>query len=153
MAMAVMEKARGLKTFLTECMEELRKVTWPDAEQLRNATFVVILFTIAISIVIWFMDVVVSFVIRSIMGMFGVALVFLLRERRHLRLPERWRASRIQLPFLLLLVIPSLLNADLLSHVGGFLGGVIAALFIKPLPERIAAYRFDLSGPLSASDH
>lgn len=86
----------------------------------------------------------------AIMGMFGVALVFLLRERRHLRLPERWRASRIQLPFLLLLVIPSLFNADLLSHVGGFLGGAVAAFFIKPLPERIAAYRFDLSGPLSA---
>ena len=71
MAMAVVEKAKGLKTFLSECMEELRKVTWPDAEQLRNATFVVILFTIAISIVIWLMDMVVSFVIRSIMGMFG----------------------------------------------------------------------------------
>ena len=37
--------------------------------QLNSAA--VILFTIAISIVIWFMDVVVSFVIRSIMGMFG----------------------------------------------------------------------------------
>jgi rhomboid protease GluP len=86
----------------------------------------------------------------AIMGLFGVALVFLLRERRHLRLPERWRASRIQLPFLLLLVIPSLFNADLLSHVGGFVGGAIGALFVKPLPDRIAAYRFDLSGPLSA---
>jgi hypothetical protein len=32
---------------------------------------VVILFTIAISIVIWLMDMFVSFVIRSIMGIFG----------------------------------------------------------------------------------
>jgi membrane associated rhomboid family serine protease len=87
----------------------------------------------------------------AIMGMFGVALVFLLRERRHLRLPERWRASRIQLPFLLLLVIPSLFNADLLSHVGGFLGGVVGALIIKPLPDRLSSYRFDLTGPLSAA--
>jgi membrane associated rhomboid family serine protease len=86
----------------------------------------------------------------AIMGMFGVALVFLLRERKHLRLPERWRASRIQLPFLLLLVIPSLFNADLLSHVGGFLGGAAGALFIKPLPGRLSSYR-DLTGPLSAT--
>jgi preprotein translocase SecE subunit len=71
MAMAVMERVKGLQTFLSECVEELRKVTWPDADQLRNATFVVILFTIAISIVIWLMDMFVSFVIRSIMGMFG----------------------------------------------------------------------------------
>jgi preprotein translocase SecE subunit len=68
---AVTERVQGLKTFLSECVEELQKVTWPDADQLRNATFVVILFTIAISIVIWLMDLFVSFVIRSIMGMFG----------------------------------------------------------------------------------
>jgi len=86
----------------------------------------------------------------AIMGMFGVLLVFLLRERKHLRLPERWRASRIQLPFLLLLVVPSLFNADLLSHVGGFLGGAAGALFVQPLPERLSAYR-DLSEPLSAA--
>jgi preprotein translocase SecE subunit len=68
---AVMERVKGVKTFLSECVEELQKVTWPDADQLRNATFVVILFTIAISIVIWLMDLFVSFVIRSIMGVFG----------------------------------------------------------------------------------
>jgi preprotein translocase SecE subunit len=52
-------------------VEELQKVTWPDADQLRNATFVVILFTIAISIVIWLMDLLVTFVLRTIMGIFG----------------------------------------------------------------------------------
>ena len=71
MAMAVMERVKGLQTFLSECWEELQKVTWPDADQLRNATIVVILFTIAISVVIWLMDLFVSFVIRSVMGMFG----------------------------------------------------------------------------------
>ena len=71
MAMAVMERVKGFQTFLSECWEELRKVTWPDADQLRNATFVVILFTIAISIVIWLMDMMVSFILRSVMGVFG----------------------------------------------------------------------------------
>jgi preprotein translocase SecE subunit len=71
MAVALMERVKGFQTFLTECVEELRKVTWPDPDQLRNATFVVIIFTIAISLVIWLMDMVVSFVIRTVMGMFG----------------------------------------------------------------------------------
>jgi preprotein translocase SecE subunit len=71
MAMAVMEKVKAVPAFLTECWDELRKVTWPDADQLRSATGVVIVFTIAISLVIWIMDQFVSFVIRSIMGIFG----------------------------------------------------------------------------------
>ena len=71
MANAVVEKARATQTFLTECWEELTKVTWPDADQLRSATLVVILFTIAISLVIWLMDSLVSLILRTIMGMFG----------------------------------------------------------------------------------
>ncbi len=69
--MAVVEKFRETKTFLEECVIELQKVTWPDMDQLRSATIVVILFTILISLVIWFMDSTMSFLIGQIMGMFG----------------------------------------------------------------------------------
>lgn len=69
--MAVVEKLRETKTFLEECWIELQKVTWPDMDQLRSATIVVILFTILISLVIWFMDSTMSFLISQIMGMFG----------------------------------------------------------------------------------
>jgi preprotein translocase subunit SecE len=69
--MAVVEKFRETKTFLEECWIELQKVTWPDMDQLRSATIVVILFTILISLVIWFMDSTMSFLIGQIMGMFG----------------------------------------------------------------------------------
>ncbi len=69
--MAVIQKVKDTQTFLAECWEELTKVTWPDRDQLRNATLVVIAFTIAISLVIWLMDSVVSFLIRSFMGLFG----------------------------------------------------------------------------------
>ena len=71
MAMAVMERVKSVQTFLAECWEELQKVTWPDGDQLRNATMVVILFTVAISVVIWLMDLFVNFVLRSFMGIFG----------------------------------------------------------------------------------
>ena len=65
------EKIREGRTFVEESWEELQKVTWPDADQLRSATIVVIMFTIAISGVIWLMDKSASFVINTIMGIFG----------------------------------------------------------------------------------
>lgn len=69
--MAVVDKFRDTKTFLEECWIELQKVTWPDRDQLRSATIVVILFTIAISLVIWLMDSTVRFLVDVIMGIFG----------------------------------------------------------------------------------
>ncbi len=69
--MAVMEKVRATQTFLEECWVELQKVTWPDMDQLRSATIVVIIFTIIISAIIWVMDLLSSWLIRSIMGVFG----------------------------------------------------------------------------------
>ena len=69
--MAAVEKFKETKTFLEECWVELQKVTWPDADQLRSATIVVIIFTIIISAIIWVMDITASALIRSIMGLFG----------------------------------------------------------------------------------
>ncbi len=60
-----------VKTFVDECVAEMQKVTWPDRDQLRNATWVVILFTILISLVIWIMDLVSRLVLVDfIMGVF-----------------------------------------------------------------------------------
>lgn len=59
------------RTFARESWTELQRVTWPDPGQLRNATWVVILFVIAISLVIFAMDGVVRFVVNFIMGIFG----------------------------------------------------------------------------------
>ncbi|HSG08688.1 MAG TPA: preprotein translocase subunit SecE [Candidatus Krumholzibacterium sp.] len=69
--MAVVEKVKDTRVFLEESWTELQKVTWPDRDQLQNATLVVIAFTIAISLVIWLMDGVVRFVLNQIMGIFG----------------------------------------------------------------------------------
>jgi preprotein translocase subunit SecE len=69
--MSAIEKVKGTRIFLEECWTELLKVTWPDWDQLRSATLVVILFTIAISLVIWLMDSVASWGISTIMGLFG----------------------------------------------------------------------------------
>lgn len=69
--MGAVEKVRETRTFIEECWVELQKVTWPDMDQLRSATLVVLLFTIAVSAVIWLMDKTVSFIITFIMGLFG----------------------------------------------------------------------------------
>jgi preprotein translocase subunit SecE len=69
--MSALEKVKETKTFLEECVVELQKVTWPDWDQLRGSTIVVILFTIVISLIIWAMDSVASWAIGMIMGVFG----------------------------------------------------------------------------------
>jgi len=69
--MAMIDRVRSTRTFVEESWEELQKVTWPDWPQLKNATIVIIAFVILISAVIWLMDVVVRFVIDSILRIFG----------------------------------------------------------------------------------
>ncbi len=66
-----LQKLQETRTFIEESWAELQKVTWPDYEQLKNATLVVIVFLFLISATIWFMDVVVRAVLDIIMGAFG----------------------------------------------------------------------------------
>jgi len=69
--MAAVEKFKETKVFVEECWIELQKVTWPDMEQLRSATLVVLAFTMVVSAIIWLMDKSVSWIIGVIMGIFG----------------------------------------------------------------------------------
>ena len=69
--MAIGSKFAATRNFIEECWDELSKVTWPDQEQLRSATLVVILFVILISAVIWIMDVASRTIIGFVMGIFG----------------------------------------------------------------------------------
>jgi preprotein translocase SecE subunit len=59
---SAIEKVQATRNFLEESWVELQKVTWPDYEQLKNATLVVIVFVIALSTTIWVMD----FTIRTV---------------------------------------------------------------------------------------
>lgn len=67
----MLQKISETRTFLEESWDELQKVTWPDYEQLKNATLVIIVFVFAISGVIWIMDIAVRNLIGFIMGIFG----------------------------------------------------------------------------------
>ncbi len=69
--MGVVDKVGETRDFIEESYDELRKVTWPDYEQLKNATLVVIVFCVLISAMIWLMDLTVRTIINMIMGISG----------------------------------------------------------------------------------
>ena len=58
------------RDFLAEVVEELKKVTWPDYPQLKNATLVVLVFVVIVSAIIWLMDLGVRSIIGVIMDLF-----------------------------------------------------------------------------------
>jgi preprotein translocase subunit SecE len=53
---AALESINRLRYFLAEVPAELKKVTWPDWEQLRNATGVIIIFVVVVAGIIGAMD-------------------------------------------------------------------------------------------------
>lgn len=57
----------GARRFFDETVDELKKVTWPDVPQLRNSTFVILVFVVIVSGIIWLMDV-------TVRGLLGVVL-------------------------------------------------------------------------------
>ena len=60
-----------LRQFVENVQVEMRKVTWPDQDQLRNATLVILAFTIITAGIIGAMDAVFSFLIRLLVGAFS----------------------------------------------------------------------------------
>ena len=54
----VREAARKTVAFAGEVKGEVQKVTWPDRQQLRSATGVILLFVVIVAIIIGLMDVI-----------------------------------------------------------------------------------------------
>jgi len=59
------------RDFVGEVTDEMKKVTWPDQAQLKNSTFVILVFVIVVAFIIWAMDQVVSTVIGFIIDLFA----------------------------------------------------------------------------------
>jgi preprotein translocase subunit SecE len=67
------EGLRQVPTFLSEVRQEMRKVTWPDRTQLRQATIAIVVFVLIIGAVIALMDVTLqAILVRGIPSLFGV---------------------------------------------------------------------------------
>ena len=67
----MIQKITETKVFLEESWGELQRVTWPDYDQLKNATFVIIVFSALVGLIIWIMDKASSTVINLILSLFG----------------------------------------------------------------------------------
>jgi preprotein translocase subunit SecE len=59
------------RDFTAEVVDELRKVTWPDRAQLKNATLVILVFMFIVAAIIWVMDLGVRGVLNVIMNLFA----------------------------------------------------------------------------------
>lgn len=59
------------RAFGAEVVDELKKVTWPDWPQLKNATFVILVFVMIVALIIWGMDLAVSGILNLIMNLFA----------------------------------------------------------------------------------
>lgn len=66
-----MASVKGMKDFAEGVQVEMRRVTWPDREQLRNATAVVLVFVIILGLIIGLMDWVFGGVVQLIVGAFS----------------------------------------------------------------------------------
>ena len=66
-----MPSMSDVRQFTDETVDELKKVTWPDWDQLRNSTFVVLVFVVIVSAIIWLMDVAVRGVLSVVIDIFA----------------------------------------------------------------------------------
>lgn len=69
--MSVLGSVGRLRGFITEVQGEMKRVTWPDWEQLRNATAVIIVFVLVVAGIIGLMDMVFRWIVDFIIGIFG----------------------------------------------------------------------------------
>ncbi len=60
-----------MREFTQQVQAELKRVTWPDWEQLRNATGVIIVFVLIVAGIIGLMDLVFRQIVDVIIGIFG----------------------------------------------------------------------------------
>ena len=60
-----------IRRFTDETVDELKKVTWPDWPQLRNSTFVILVFVVIVSAIIWLMDVSVRAILGVVLDIFA----------------------------------------------------------------------------------
>jgi preprotein translocase subunit SecE len=54
------DTARNAREFLGDVQTEMQKVTWPDWPQLKNSTFVILVFVVIVTLLIFGLDLVVS---------------------------------------------------------------------------------------------
>lgn len=75
----------------------------------------------------------------AIYGLYGLAILFLIRHYRRFNALQRWKTVRVYLPIAALATLPSIAGerVDFYNHLGGFLAGCAIGVFL-PAGERLA---------------
>jgi preprotein translocase subunit SecE len=58
------------RDFIVEVVEQVKKVTWPDRAQLQNSTWIIVVFMLAVSVVIFGMDMIVRTILNAVSSVF-----------------------------------------------------------------------------------
>jgi len=59
------------RTFLEDVRDQMQKVTWPDWPQLKNSTFIILVFVTIVAIVIFLMDLSSSWMLDALRALAG----------------------------------------------------------------------------------
>ena len=62
---------RTVRDFGADVQDEMKKVTWPDVPQLKNSTFVIVVFVVVVALTIFAMDFVVSGALQLLRSLLG----------------------------------------------------------------------------------
>lgn len=68
----------------------------------------------------------------AVMGLVGCAVGFIIRRRRLFNYAQQWKVWRVYVPMFLLLFLPTLVNADVHAHVGGYVCGLLLGFWVPP---------------------
>jgi preprotein translocase subunit SecE len=60
----------SVRDFVVEVADQLKKVTWPDRAQLQHSTWIIVVFMLAVSLVIFGMDMVVRTFLNALSSLF-----------------------------------------------------------------------------------
>lgn len=58
--------------FLSEVVEQVKKITWPDRAQLQSSTGIIVVFMLFVALLIWGLDFLVRTGLNVISSLFGV---------------------------------------------------------------------------------
>jgi preprotein translocase subunit SecE len=65
------DSIRNAREFLGDVQTEMQKVTWPDWPQLKNSTYIIIVFVTVVALIIFGMDFVVNNALEMLRGILG----------------------------------------------------------------------------------
>jgi preprotein translocase subunit SecE len=62
---------RSVREFIGDVQIELQKVTWPDWPQLKNSTYIILIFLVVVSLLVFVMDFVLNNALELLRGLLG----------------------------------------------------------------------------------